>query len=251
MSTAQQTLTKLRQLKLAGMAESYALQLEQPRLQSIAFDERLAMLVDQEFSARDTRRLKRLMRAAGFPEAAALEDLDTRASRGLDPALLATLSSCEWVRRQQNLILLGATGVGKTWLASAFGAQACRLGMGVLYRRCTELYADIATAMADGSLANLKAHLIRPSLLILDDLGYGEMSLPVGHVLLDVVDRRMRSGSLLITSQYPTDQWLGCFPDPTLAEALLDRIVHQAHRLTLKGDSMRKLYARKGMGLER
>lgn len=115
----------------------------------------------------------------------------------------------------------------------------------MLYQRSTELFSDIATAIADGSLANLKGRLIRP--LMIDDFGYGEISPQVGHVLLDVIDRRMRSGSLLITSQYPRDQWHGFFPDPTLADALLDRIVHISHQLHLKGDSMRKVLAKKKM----
>jgi len=247
MTTVQQTLTKLRQLKLAGMADAYDLQLGQPRLSSSSFDERLAILVDHEMSSRDTRKIQRLIRAAGFPETCALEDLDDRASRGLDKSLVATLASCQWITRYQNLIILGATGVGKTWLGNAFGIQACRLAMPVLYMGSTQLYSDIATAMADGSLANLKARLIRPALLMIDDLGHGEISMSVGHVLLEVIDRRMRSGSLLITSQYPRDQWHSLFPDPTLADAILDRIVHQSHQIHLKGESMRKLLAKKRM----
>jgi DNA replication protein DnaC len=173
--------------------------------------------------------------------------VDYGAARGLDKSHVASLAGCEWVRQKLNLVIVGATGVGKTWLASAFGTQACRLGMPVVFYRASDLYGEIAVAMHDGSLPKLKAELIKPSLLILDDFGLGDISSSAAQILLDVVDRRMRSGSLLITSQYPTEQWHGLFPDPTIADAILDRVVHQSHRLTLKGDSMRKLKAKHTM----
>lgn len=245
MSMIQQTLTKMRSLKLAGMAQSYASQLDQPTRHELPFDDRLGMLIDSELTARENRRLKRLIKSAGLIEAAAIEDLDTRAVRGLDKALIAALSTCDWVRRQQNLILIGATGLGKSWLASAFGMQACRLGMAVVYRRTVDLYAELATAIADGSLPKTKAQLIKAAVLIIDDLGLGEVSPAVGHALLDVIDRRLRTGSLILTSQFPIDHWHNFFPDPTLADAILDRIVHQAHRIELKGESLRKVYAKK------
>jgi DNA replication protein DnaC len=248
MTTVQQTLSKLRQLKLTGMAAGYENQLDQPNLHRGSFDERFAMIVDQESSARESRRLTRLIRGSGFPEPASLEDLDAAPARKLDSSLIAALATCEWIRRQQNLIVIGATGVGKTWLSCAFGVQACRHGFAVQYHTAVSLFGDIATAMADGSLAALKAKLIRPTVMIIDDLGNGELTLPVGHVLLDVIDRRMRAGSLILASQYPKDAWHGFFPDPTLADAVLDRVVHQAHRVELKGESLRKVYAKKRMG---
>ena len=162
-------------------------------------------------------------------------------------ACIASLASCEWIRQQLNLIVLGATGVGKTWLACAFGSQACRQRLPATFFRASDLYQEIAVASHDGSLPKLKAGLIKPSLLIIDDFGLSEISSQAAQVLLDVVDRRMRTGSLLITSQFPTDQWHGFFPDPTLADAILDRVVHQAHRITLKGESMRKLQAKRKM----
>lgn len=247
MSTVQQTINRLRELRLSSMAEAYNLQQQQPKLYQLGFDDRFSMLVEHEASARESKKLNRLIRSAGFPEPASLEDVDYGASRGLDKSYIASLAGCQWVRQNQNLVIVGATGVGKTWLASAFGTQACRLGMSVAFHRASELYGDIAIAIHDGSLPKLKAELTKPSLFILDDFGLGDIGPSAAQVLLDVVDRRMRSASLLITSQYPTDQWHGLFPDPTIADAILDRVVHQSHRLTLKGDSMRKRKSKQTM----
>jgi len=250
MSVTQPTNTRLRELRLAAMAEAYERQLQQPKLHQIGFDDRFGMLVEAEASARESRKLKRLVRGAGLPDAASFEELDDRASRGLDKPLLASLAQCEWVRRQQNLILVGATGVGKTWLACAFGHQACRLRLSVSFYRVSDLCEDIATAAIDGSLPDLKKNLGKSSLLILDDLGIGTITAEAAEVLLQVVDRRMRTGSLLITSQFPGEKWHGLFPDPTIADAILDRVVHQAHSIKLKGESMRKTRARKDAAVQ-
>jgi DNA replication protein DnaC len=244
MTSVQQTMSRLRELRLASMAEAYELQLQQPKLHQLSFDDRFALLVEQEVVERQSKKLKRLIRDADFPEVASLEDVDYRPSRSIDKTLVASLASCEWVRQQLNLIVIGATGVGKTWFGCAFGSQACRLGLSAVFYRANDLYGDIAVAGHDGSLPKLKAALLKPSLMIIDDFGLGEISAHAAHVLLDVVDRRMRTGSLLITSQYPTDQWHGFFPDATVADAILDRVVHQAHRISLKGESMRKLKAK-------
>lgn len=225
------------------MAESYSLQLQQPRFHQLSFDDRFGLLVEHEISERESKKLKRLVRSAGFPESASLEDLDNQPSRGIDKLHLVSLSGCEWIRQRQNLIIIGATGVGKTWLACAFGAQACRLRLPVSFYRASDLYSEIAVAFHDGSLPKLKAVLIKPSLLIIDDFGLGEISARIAQVLLDVIDKRMRNSSLLITSQYPTDEWHGFFPNPTVADAILDRVIHQSHRISIKGDSMRKLKA--------
>jgi DNA replication protein DnaC len=243
-STNTQNTSQMRELRLAAMAQAYELQQEQPKLHQLAFDDRFGLLLEAETAARKSRKLNRLVRVASLPETAAFEDLDTRASRGLDKALLSSLASCSWIARRQNLMILGPTGVGKTWLASAFGQQACRLGMTAAFHRVSDLYGAISESVLDASLPKLKAALYKPSLLILDDFGIGEMTPVAAQVLLDVADRRMRSGSLLITSQYPSEKWHDFFPDPTIADAVLDRVVHQAHRLQLKGESMRKLRGR-------
>lgn len=247
MTSTQQTIERLRELRLTPMADGYERQLQQPKLHQLSFDDRFAMLVEYESSEREARKLKRLVHRAALPENAALEDADYRAGRGLDRSQLATLASCEWIRRQQNLIIHGATGVGKTWLACALGATACRMKLSVIFYRSSELVGEISDRQLDGSLYKLKQSLIKADLLILDDFGIGEITPLAAQLLLDVIDRRMRTGALLITSQFPTDQWHGFFPEPTIADAILDRVVHQSHRLPLKGESMRKLRAKDTM----
>lgn len=244
MTSAQQTIARLRELRLNPMADAYERQIQQPKLHQLGFDDRFGLLVEHEAGEREARKLKRLVSGAALPDAAVMEDVDFRTGRGLDKSQLASLATCEWVRHQQNLIIVGATGVGKTWLACALGAQACRLSIPTLCYRASELYGAIADAQLDGSLPKLKKALIKPALLILDDFGLGDITAPVAQFLLDVIDRRMRTGSLLITSQFGTDQWHALFPEPTIADAILDRIIHQSHRLMLKGESMRKLRAK-------
>lgn len=244
MSTNTQNLTQLRDLRLTAMTQAYELQQEQPKLHQLAFDDRFGMLLEAEVAARRSRKLNRLVKVAALPESAALEDLDTRASRGLDKGVVSALANCSWITRRQNLMILGPTGVGKTWLASAFGQQACRLGMTVAFYRVSDLYSTIAESLLDASLPKFKLALYKPNLLVLDDFGIGEMTTSAAQVLLDVADRRMRTGSLLLTSQYPAEKWHDFFPDPTIADAVLDRVVHQAHKLQLKGESMRKLRGR-------
>lgn len=244
MSTAFQNTNQMRELRLNAMTLAYERQLEQPKLHELAFDDRLGLLLESESAARKGRKLNRLVKTANLPEAASLEDLDLRASRGLDKSLISSLASCLWVQRQQNLIVVGPTGVGKSWLGCALAHQVCRQGMKAWFQRTSDLYTAIAEAVLEGTLPKLKAALITPSLLILDDFGMGDMTSMAAQLLLDVVDRRMRSGSLLITSQYPSEKWHDFFPDPTIADAVLDRVVHQAHRIQMKGESMRKIRAR-------
>lgn len=243
MSTTIQNVSQMRELRLNAMVQAYELQQAQPRLNEIAFDDRFGMLLEAEVATRNSRKLSRLIKVAGLPEQASFEDLDMRASRGLDRALMASLFTCSWIDRGLNMLIVGPTGLGKTWLASALANQAGRMNKPPYFRKFSDLYVDIAEAQVDGSLAKLKAALCKPKLLILDDFGMDEMTPAGAHVLLDVADRR-KAGSFLITSQYPVEEWHGFFPDPTIADAVLDRIVHNAHKLQLKGESMRKLRGR-------
>ncbi|HBO4599507.1 TPA: AAA family ATPase [Pseudomonas aeruginosa] len=238
---------RLIELGLHGMANAYERQLNQPQLQQEAFDVRLGLMLDAENSSRESRKIERLVKAARLRESqAVLEDIDFKASRGLDRSTVMNLAECEWLRRRQNLILTGATGTGKTWLACAFGNQACRQGFTTGYRTATQLFEDILLSQADNTLPKLRRQLIRTHLLIIDDLGIGGISAPLGPLLLEIIDQQSRNGSLLITSQYPQEKWYELFADPTIADAILDRIIHKSHTIQLKGESMRKVRAKRG-----
>lgn len=235
---------RLIELGLHGMANAYERQLCHPQLQQEAFEVRLGLMLDAEHSSREARKVERLVKAARVRESqAVLEDIDYKASRGLDRSTVMSLAECEWLRRRQNLILTGATGTGKTWLACAFGNQACRQGFTTSYRTATQLFEDILLSQADNTLPKLQ--LIRTQLLIIDDLGIGGISAQLGPLLLEIIDQQSRNGSLLITSQYPQEKWYELFVDPTIADAILDRIIHKSHTIQLKGESMRKVKARR------
>src|SRR3990167_3910869 len=237
---------QLDELGLRGMSRAYERQLSQPDLQSQSFEERLGLLMEAEASDRETRKVERFIKAAKLRESqAVLEDVDYRPTRGLDRSLIMTLADCEWLRRRQNLILTGATGTGKSWLACAFGNQACRRGLITYYRTATQLFEDISLSHADSTLPKLRRQLIKTQLLIIDDLGIGGIDTQLSPYLLDIIDQQSRNGSLLITSQYPTEKWYDLFGDPTIADAILDRIVHKSHVIQLKGESMRQLKGKK------
>ncbi|AUV34691.1 AAA family ATPase (plasmid) [Escherichia coli] len=239
------THSKLHDLGLNGMARALELQLEQPQMNQLMFEERLGLLLDAEISSRDTRRIERLLKAARLRQGAAcLEDVDYKPARQLDRATVMTLADCNWIPRRQNLILTGATGTGKSWLACAFGKQACRNGYSVGYTTATQLFEDLLSAQVEGVLPKLRRQLIRTQLLIIDDLGIGGIDINLGPILLEIIDQQSAQGSLIITSQFPSDKWYDLFNDPTIADAILDRIVHRSHFITLKGDSIRKLKAK-------
>lgn len=237
---------RLMELGLHGMANAYERQLCQPQLQQEAFEVRFGLMLDAEYSAREARKIERLVKAARLRESqAVVEDIDYKASRGLDRSAVMNLAECEWLRRRQNLILTGATGTGKTWLACAFGNLACRQGFTTGYRTATQLFEDILLSQADNTLSKLRRQLIRTQLLIIDDLGIGGISAQLGPLLLEIIDQQSRNGSLLITSQYPQEKWYELFADPTIADAILDRIIHKSHTVQLRGESMRKVRARR------
>ena len=239
------THSKLHDLGLNGMARALALQLEQPQMSQLMFEERLGLLLDAEISSRDTRRIDRLLKAARLRQGGAcLEDVDYRPARHLDRATVMALADCNWIHRRQNLILTGATGTGKSWLACAFGKQACRTGYTVNYTTATQLFEDLLSAQAEGALPKLRRKLIRTQLLIIDDLGIGGIDINIGPILLEIIDQQSAQGSLIITSQFPGSKWYDLFNDPTIADAILDRIVHRAHVIELKGESIRKLKAK-------
>jgi DNA replication protein DnaC len=235
------TIEKLHALRLGSMAEAWQAQQRDTAAGALGFDERFAMLVDAEFLARDNRRLARLLKDAELRiPGACLEDVDAGAGRGVDRAMLRQLASCAWIGEHLNVLVSGATGVGKSYLASALGQSACRRGLRVLYRRVPRLFDEIALSRADGSYARLLARLAKADLLILDDLGLGTPTEAHRHDLLEVLEDRYGRSSTVVTSQLPVEKWHEWIGDPTLADAVLDRLVHNAYKLGLKGPSKRK-----------
>jgi len=199
------------------------------------------MLVDREVAWRDTRRLERLLKQARLKyPGACIEDLDTRAARGLDARLLASLASCDWVRAGQSVIATGATGLGKSWIACALGTQACRQGFSALYTRFSRLVEELRIAHGDGSFGRRLAQLARIDVLIVDDFALAPIGQAERADLLEVLDDRTTGRSTIITSQLPVAHWHEYLAEPTLADAILDRIVHHSHRIALDGESLRK-----------
>jgi DNA replication protein DnaC len=235
------TLDQLRGLRLDGMVCALADQATTAAAAEMAFEERLAMLVQREIDWRDGKRLARLLKAARLKVAGAcIEDIDWRASRGLDRALVTALASCDWLRHGHNVLITGATGVGKTWLACALAQQAARAGFTVLYVRAPRLLEELRVAHGDGSFARRLAQLARIDLLSIDDFAIAPVTAAERNDLLELLDDRVGTRATLITSQLPVTAWHEWLNDPTLADAILDRIVHAAHRIALKGESMRK-----------
>ena len=236
------TIEKLNSMRLAGMAKGLRAQLENPEIHNLPFEDRLALLVEAELLERETRLLATRIKGAKLRENAALEDLDTRVSRGLDRALLASLATCQWIKRRHNLLITGATGAGKTWLSCALSHTACRQGMTAAYHRLPALMQDLDLARHDGRYKKLMRALGRTDLLVLDDLGIAPLSMEQLRDLLEIIDERYQKRSTLITSQLPVANWHEALGDPTMADAILDRVVHNAYKIDLKGeDSMRKL----------
>ena len=238
----QTTLDTLNRLKFYGMAAALTEQLTQSAASRLAFEERLGLLVDREVLHRDNRRLTRLLQLAQLKHRnACVEDIDYRARRGLDRSQLASLATCDWIRHAQNLLIHGATGAGKTWLACALAQQACRQGLSALYLRAPRLFDELSVCHADGSFRNRLAAIAKVSLLVIDDFAIAPMGARERSDLLELLDDRVGVRATLLTSQLPIENWHDYIGDPTLADAILDRLVHSAHKIHLAGrDSMRK-----------
>jgi DNA replication protein DnaC len=232
---------RLRDLKLDGMADAFAELQQQADAATLSHAEWLGLLIDREATNRSTKRYQTRMRAAKLRHVgAAIEDVDYRTPRQLDRDLFRQLAQGEWIAKGQNLIITGPCGVGKTWLACALGQKACRDGRTVLYRRLPRLFAELELAHGDGSFPRLFRQLVRANLLILDDWGPDRLTGPQRRDLMEIVEDRYGNGAILLTSQLPVDAWHDVIGEPTFADAILDRIVHNAHRLPLDGASMRK-----------
>lgn len=235
-----QTTNQLLEMRLSAMETEFRRQYELPAMSSLSFDERFGLIVEAEWRSKYNAKIGRMLKAAKLRcPAACLEDLDFDVVRKLDRSLIARLSDMSWLSDGRNLFITGATGTGKSWIASAFGNAACRLGKRVSTYRMSRLLDDLRNARADGSWAKLLASLEKPHLLILDDFGLDRLDTVHCRDLYEIVEDRQGSGSIIITAQLPVAQWHGTFDDATVADAVLDRIVHNSIRIELHGPSRR------------
>jgi DNA replication protein DnaC len=238
------TLAKLEALRLFGMLRALNDQMQMPDCASLSFEERLGLLVDREATDRQNQRLAVRIKRARLRQPAAPEDVDFRHPRGLDRAQFLSLCSCEWIRSRDNLLITGPTGVGKTYLACALAQKACREGYTAHYARTGRLLGELAMGRADGTYTRRLTALARLDLLVLDDWCLAPLTDEQRRDLLEVLDDRYDRRSTLVASQLPTENWHQALGDPTLADAILDRLVHNAHKIALSGESMRKQRAK-------
>lgn len=236
----EQTIEKLYSMKLNGMADAFKDQIHQPDMNDLPFEERFSLLVDHLWTWKEDRRMGRLLSNAKLKLNACIEDIDFRKHRGIDKSVILSLSSCDWIKNTQNIIITGPTGVGKTYLACALANRACRMGYSAYYIRAPRLFNDIAISRADGTYAKVMNKLAKTKLLIIDDLGLATMTDHERRDLLEVIEDRYGLFSTITSSQLPIKHWHEIIGDPTIADAILDRLVHNAHKFQLKGESMRK-----------
>ena len=235
------TLEKLQAMRLHGLLQAWQEQQTQPDINQLGFDERLGLLVDAEWLSRENRRLTRVLQQAKLKLAqACVEGIDYPVKRQLDRAVVRQIATCRWVREHQQIIISGATGTGKTYLACAFAHQACRDGYRAIYRRASRLFHELKLARADGTYPRLLARLARIDVLVIDDFALSPMDDQEKQDLLEVLEDRYGTGSAILTSQLSPNRWHEYIDDPTLADAICDRLIHSAHKIALKGPSRRK-----------
>lgn len=234
------TIESLKALRLFGMVKALEEQERSTEYGSLAFEERLGLLVGRERIEQEDRSITARLRRARLTQQAAIEDVDLRAARGLDRSVMTALSTCSWISGHHNLLITGPTGVGKSWLACAFGHKACREGHSVLYHRLTRLFTELSISRGEGRYLRLLKTLSEVQLLIIDDWGLAPLPGDQLRDLLEIMDDRHGRKSTLITSQLPIDHWHEWLGEATLADAIMDRLIHNAHKITLKGDSLRK-----------
>ena len=234
------TLDKLQQLKLTGMVHALQEQEAVSDIGAMPFEERLGLMVDRELTERDSRRLQTRLRAAKLKQNTALEDTDFKSPRGLDRSLILKLADCKWVAEHLNVLITGPTGVGKTWLACALAHKACREGYSSYYVRLPRLLQELDVGRADGRFASIMRQLGKTDVLVMDDWGLAALTDQHRRDLLEILDDRYNLRATIITSQLPVALWHEAVGDPTLADAILDRVVHNAYKINLSGNSMRK-----------
>jgi len=243
----QPTIEKLVAMRLRGMADAFREQQESADSQQLSFEERLGLLIDRQWNWRQNLALERRLRNGRLQGSACIEDIDYRTPRGIDRQVVRSLiQESAWVREHQHLFLIGPTGIGKTWLARAFAQKACRDGYSALFEKASELFRGLATARADGSHSKLLYQLGHVDLLIVDDWAMAPLTEAERRDFLEICDVRYQARSTLLTSQFPVTNWHALIGDPTIADSILDRLVHNAHRIELKGESMRKKRGSKG-----
>src|SRR6202171_6329172 len=243
----QPTIEKLCVMRLRGMAEAFQQQRQAANIHSLSFEERLGLLIDRQWSWRQNRALERRLRDGRLQGPACIEDIDFRAARGLDKQVVRSLlHDSDWVRRHQHIFLVGPTGIGKTFLARTFGQKACRDGFTAYFATAAQLFRDLELARADGSYAKKLRALGQVDVLIVDDWAMGPLADTECRSFLEICDERYLTRSTLLTSQLPVAKWHAQIGDPTMADSILDRLVHAAHRIELQGESMRKKKGNRG-----
>lgn len=235
----QSTLDKLHALRLTGMAEAYQQQLNGVETRGLSFEERFGMLVDNHWTWRENQSLVRRLKKSKLSAEPCVEDIDYRYPREMDPSTMRGLTSSQWVLQHLNVLFTGPTGIGKSWLGQALAQKACRDGYSVLYRSAAKLFRDLAEARADGSLGRLLESIARTDVLLVDDFAMAGLNDDERRSFLEICDDRYGRSSMILTSQIPVESWHAQIGDPTIADSILDRVVHNAYRIKMNGESMR------------